>query len=237
MHIAIIMDGNGRWATDRGLRRSVGHRVGADTVDRTVRAACERDVDVLTLYAFSSDNWHRPAPEVAELMRLFLEYLDVQQVRCVAEGIRINVIGRRDRLSAELVDTIERVERATARGRRMLLRLAVDYSAQDALVTAAGRVDTPDAETFYDAMLTATHSVPCVPAVDLLIRTGGEMRLSDFLLWECAYAEFVFIDRLWPDFSETDLARAMCTFDRRQRRFGRVVDGPGAGSRPLETSG
>ena len=197
LSVAIIMDGNGRWATRRGLPRAAGHRAGAEAVRRTVEAAPDLGVGALTLFAFSADNWKRPPKEVATLMRLFARYLRTETPRCLANGVRLEVIGRRDRLPAPLVAAIAATEAATAAGTTLHLRLAVDYSAREAI--RAGRL---------------------LPDVDLLIRTGGERRLSDFLLWECAYAELVFIDKMWPDFGATDLAAAIAAYHSRERRFG-----------------
>lgn len=221
MHVAIIMDGNGRWAAQRGLARTAGHRAGARAVRHTVEAAARSAIDVLTLYAFSADNWTRPSQEVDSLMRLFKRYLVSEAARCAENGVRISVIGQRDRLSDPLVRTIEHAEEITAGGRRLELRLAVDYSARTAIVQAAnldrgGRVT---ADSFERALAAATGAAQTRP-VDLLIRTGGERRLSDFLLWECAYAELLFVDRYWPDFDAAALTTALADFDRRERRFG-----------------
>ena len=202
LHLAIIMDGNGRWATARGLPRTAGHRAGADAVRRVVEMAPRLDVGTLTLFAFSSDNWKRPAREVATLMRLFHRYLAAEAAALQENGVRLSVIGRRDRLAELLVRQIVAAERLTAGGRRLHLRLAVDYSAREAI-----RASVRDSSGLG-------------PDVDLLIRTGGERRLSDFLLWECAYAELHFTDTRWPDFGAADLERALADFHGRQRRFG-----------------
>jgi undecaprenyl diphosphate synthase len=228
MHVAIIMDGNGRWASRRGLPRKAGHRAGAKAVRRIVEAAAKSSVQTLTLYAFSSDNWTRPREEVAHLMRLFKWHLQSEINRCVENGVRLNVIGRRDRLNPELVGIIEKAEAATAAGRRLLLRLAVDYSARDALAQSAHRASNDCAclargnpRACLEAALEAEiHSSIHAGDVDLLIRSGGERRLSDFMLWECAYAELVFVDTFWPDFDEQHLAAALREFERRERRFG-----------------
>ena len=220
LHVAIIMDGNGRWATRRGHPRSAGHAAGARAVSRTVEAATRLGVGTLTLYAFSSDNWTRPAAEVRALMRLFRRYLAAERERCIRNGVRLSIVGRRDRLDPALRHAIEAAEHATAGGSRLHLRVAVDYSARDAIVAAAARLGgdcTRDA--FARALAAATHA-DAAPDVDLLVRTGGEQRLSDFLLWECAYAELRFVPRLWPDFGETDLREAIDDFLRRERRFG-----------------
>ena len=230
MHVAIIMDGNGRWAERRGLSRTIGHQVGARAVRRVVEAAARSGVEVLTLYAFSSDNWARPSAEVASLMRLFKRYLQSEVARCVENDIRLNVIGRRDRLDPELVRIIEQAERVTMGGARLTLRLAVDYSARDAIVHAATlfRAGRQSRDEFAKNLATVTNSAFFAPTVDLLIRTGGERRLSDFLLWECAYAELVFVDDYWPDFDETSFAAALREFHGRERRFGSVAPTPPA---------
>ena len=220
MHTAIIMDGNGRWAERRGLPRSAGHRAGAKAVRRIVEAATRGPIDVLTLYAFSSDNWSRPAHEVATLMRLLKRYLVSETARCLDNGVRLNVIGRRDRLAADLVRTIENTERLTASGKNLHLQLAVDYSARAAIAQAAACMSgTSSSQDFERELAAAVHSVVEAP-VDLLIRTGGERRLSDFLLWESAYAELVFVDTFWPDFDEAAFESALREFGRRERRFG-----------------
>jgi undecaprenyl diphosphate synthase len=192
------MDGNGRWAQARGLSRSAGHRAGAAAVRSVIESAPALGIRALTLYAFSADNWQRPRAEVQTLMRLLRTYLRDETARCIQEGVRRGVIGRRDRLSPTLRVAIAAAERATARGGTLHLRLAVDYSARAAI--AKGDAPLPD--------------------VDLLIRTGGEQRLSDFLLRECAYAELYFTPCAWPDFDEAALVAAVAEFGRRQRRFG-----------------
>jgi undecaprenyl diphosphate synthase len=213
LHIAIIMDGNGRWALARGLARAAGHHAGAQAVRRTVAAAPGLGIGVLTLFAFSADNWRRPPEEVSALMALFVQFLEDETARCVAEGVRLEVIGRRDRLDGALRAAIARAEALTALGSRLRLRLAVDYSGRDAILAAVRGVGTLSRESLAGAL---------GPAVDLLIRTGGERRLSDFLLWECAYAELVFSRRMWPDFAAEDLAGAIREFRGRERRFGAI---------------
>lgn len=213
LHVAIIMDGNGRWALARGLPRVAGHQAGAEAVRRVTEAAPDLGIGALTLFAFSADNWRRPSAEVAALMELFGQFLDSETQRCLENGVRLEVIGRRDRLNGGLCDAITRAERATAHGDRLRLRLAVDYSGRDAILDAVGRTGCLSRESVDRAI---------GPAVDLLVRTGGEQRLSDFLLWECAYAELVFSRRMWPDFGAEDLEGAVREFHGRERRFGGV---------------
>ena len=216
LHVAIIMDGNGRWATARGLPRLAGHRVGMEAVRRVVETAPSQGISILTLYAFSADNWRRPMREVSTLMRLLRLYLAQETSRCIAKGVRLEVIGRRDRLPATVVGMIEDTERKTAKGTRLRLRLAIDYSARHAIMEAAAKSPGADAEEW---------SKNLGPDVDLLIRTSGEQRLSDFLLWESAYAEIIFTPRMWPEFGPDDLAGAVAEFHRRDRRFGAVASG------------
>jgi undecaprenyl diphosphate synthase len=215
LHAAIIMDGNGRWANRRGLPRAAGHRAGAAAVRRTVEAAPDLGISTLTLYAFSEDNWGRPAREVSALMKLLGRYLTQEAERCVANGVHLEAIGRRDRLPAPLVALLEDAERKTAHGARLHLRLAIDYSSRQAILDAARRAASNVSEHQFSALMG--------PDVDLLIRTSGEQRLSDFLLWECAYAELVFTPRMWPDFTADDLAETVAEFHRRERRFGAVA--------------
>jgi undecaprenyl diphosphate synthase len=231
LHVAIIMDGNGRWAQRRGLPRLEGHRRGADAVDRVVQAAPDLGIGTLTLYAFSSDNWRRPSEETGGLMGLFRVYLDKETRRCIENGVRLVVIGRRDRLPADVVAAIATSERATLGGGRLTLRLAIDYSARDAILRAAALAE-PAGELsrsrFARLLARATHAPEEANDVDLLVRTGGEQRLSDFLLWECAYAELVFSPQLWPDFTPGDLEAALAEFRSRQRRFGGLLPAPAA---------
>lgn len=223
LHLAVILDGNGRWATQRGLPRSAGHQAGVGAVRRLIESCPPAGVGTLTLYAFSSDNWTRPEREVRWLLRLFREQLRRESARCQAEGIRLSVIGRRDRLPLPLLTAIDRAESATSAGRRLHLRLAVDYSGRDAIVAAAvALAGRPSAtrEEFSRAVTDGGRGGPTVPPVDLLIRTGGEQRLSDFLLWETAYAELHFTRTMWPDFDAHELRAALLEFRGRERRFG-----------------
>ena len=224
LHVAIIMDGNGRWAVSRGSSRPAGHIEGARTARRIVEAAPQCGIRVLTLYAFSADNWNRPQREVAMLMRLFRRYLLSEVDRCIANGVRLTIIGRRDRVPSEVRKAIESAEEATSEGRTLDLRIAVDYSARDSILRAARRAadNHLSREQFSRLLGEVEHDRGPSREVDLLIRTGGEQRLSDFLLWECAYAELYFSDILWPDFSVKDLHAAVAEFHARERRFGGV---------------
>lgn len=224
-HVAIVMDGNGRWATRRGLPRAVGHREGAKAVRRLVEAARRRGIGTLTLYAFSSDNWRRPAAEVAALMGLFERYLAGEARRCAENGVRLRVIGRRDRLAPGLVVAIEAAEAFTATGEGMELRIAVDYSGRDAILAAVAALPAgvpPTRSALLDALGRTGNGG--APEVDLLVRTGGERRISDFLLWEIAYAELFFLDRLWPDTDAADLDAALAWYTGRERRFGALPE-------------
>ena len=220
-HVAIIMDGNGRWATRRGLPRSAGHRAGVQAVRKVVEAAPDLGVATLTLFAFSSDNWRRPQGEVKTLMSLLRHYLRADIRELIDNGVRLTVIGRRDRLPGGLAQEIAEVERASAHGQRLHLRVAIDYSSRDAILDAAARwrAERAPSRAAFAALL-AEPACEAGADVDLLIRSGGEKRLSDFLLWESAYAELCFVDTLWPDFGADDLRAALAEFHRRERRFG-----------------
>ncbi|MEP7070494.1 MAG: polyprenyl diphosphate synthase, partial [Usitatibacter sp.] len=198
----MIMDGNGRWATAHGLSRSAGHEAGLRTARDIVEAAVREGVGTLTLYAFSSDNWKRPSAEVTALMRLFRRALLGEAKRCLENGVRLTILGRRDRVPSSLRHTIEQVESLTATGSRMHLRVAVDYSARDAVLRAAAamRGEGVTQEGFTEVLARVDHDVMPAREVDLVVRTGGEQRLSDFLLWECAYAELLFVQKMWPEF-------------------------------------
>lgn len=236
LHVAVIMDGNGRWAAMRGLPRLVGHRRGAAAVRRTVEAAPALGIATLTLFAFSSDNWKRPPGEVRGLMALFREFLRSEARPLAERGVRLSVIGRRDRLPASVRRAAAVAEAVTAGGSRLHLRVAVDYSARDAILRAARGLRGPAGATraVFARRLGLAYGSGGAPDVDLLIRTGGERRLSDFLLWESAYAELWFTARMWPDFSPADLAAAVTDFQRRERRFGAL---PGAGIHQPSSNG
>ena len=219
LHVGIIMDGNGRWATRRGLSRLRGHEAGVEAIRRVVEAAPQQGVGTLTLYAFSSDNWRRPKAEVTALMALLRFYLANEVESLVRNGVRLAVIGRRDRLPDGIATAIARAEAATAQGDVLHLRIAVDYSAREAILNAAARAASMGHLTreLFSDLVTGEAGLR---DVDLVIRTSGEKRLSDFLLWESAYAELHFTERMWPDFGSEDLKEALASFHRRQRRFG-----------------
>lgn len=221
LHVAIICDGNGRWATSRGLPRSAGHRQGAEVSRRIIQAAPHCGIHTLTLFALSSANWARPAAEVSAILGLLYEYLQAETDRCVDDGIRLSIIGRKDRLPATLRQAITDAEALTSRGRKLHLRLAVDYSARRAIYQAASRfykATEVSQDAFSNVLSEVQHGGST--DVDLLIRTGGEQRLSDFLLWECAFAEFVFVEKRWPDFAPEDLRNAVQQFAMRERTRG-----------------
>ena len=225
IHVAIIMDGNGRWANGRGLPRTAGHVAGVNAVRTVVDGAARRGVSMLTLYAFSSDNWKRPLTEVSAIMQLLVRRLPAESQRLADEGVRLSVIGRRDRLSGEVLRAVAAAEALTRRGTVLHLRLALDYSSRGALACAARHLrgsDSAGRAALQRALARAYHTTTPVPDVDLLIRTGGEQRLSDFLLWECAYAELYFTARRWPDFDDAALDEALAEFHNRQRRFGKL---------------
>ncbi len=227
IHVAILLDGNGRWAASRGLPRSEGHRAGVAAVRRVVRAAASLGIGTLTLYAFSSDNWERPATEVNSLLGLLEDYLRADAPECSAKGVRLRVIGRRDRIPRSLVEAIESAERQTAAGRALDLRIALDYSSREAILRAScwmlSSLEVSDRE-FARRLGQVTNAGGPVTDVDLLIRTGGEQRLSDFMLWECAYAELHFTPRMWPEFDVADLEAAVEDYFSRERRFGRLPE-------------
>jgi undecaprenyl diphosphate synthase len=222
IHVGIIMDGNGRWAAARGLPRTSGHRAGLRTARRIVESATRAGVGTLTLYAFSSDNWSRPSPEVSALMRLLRRSLIIESKRCLENGVRLTIVGRRDRLPAALVVAIEEAEQLTAHGRNLHLRVAIDYSARESIMRAAALAggEPVTRDRFGRLLAQANHDPFPIADVDLLVRTGGEQRLSDFLLWECAYAELHFTRCMWPDFSENEFLSALSEFQVRERRFG-----------------
>jgi len=239
LHVGIIMDGNGRWATQRGLPRVAGHREGVAAVRRIVEHAPELRIRVLTLYAFSSDNWARPAQEVQSIFWIIRAFLRLECARLRKNGVQLEAIGRRDRIPRALLREIEHAEAATASGRTLHLRIAIDYSSRSAIAEAAAAclpspVEPLTAERMR-AAITQTLTSDC-GEVDLLIRTGGEKRLSDYLLWESAYAELFFTNRMWPEFGEADLGEAVHEFRHRERRFGAVPAIPAQPSSALAES-
>jgi undecaprenyl diphosphate synthase len=214
-YVAIIMDGNARWAAEHGLPVLEGHREGARTLKQTVRNAVELDVKELTVYAFSTENWTRPRDEVEGLMAMFAELIESETPELDEEGVRMRFIGRRDEVSDDLRERMERAERVTADNRRMTLYVAFNYGGRAEIVDAARRFTDGEEDDFRKFLYAPEMTDP-----ELLIRTSGERRLSNYLLWQCAYSELVFSDKLWPDFSKDDLASALEDFAVRERRFG-----------------
>lgn len=221
LHVAIICDGNGRWGTSRGLPRSAGHKAGAEAASRVIECAPHLGIHTLTLFALSAANWKRPKPEIDAILEILREYLSEETEHCVNEGIRLSIIGRRDRVPAMLRDAIAAAEALTSGGKRLHLRLAIDYSARQVIYQAATKfykVKDLSSDAFADLLSEVQRGGST--DVDLLIRTGGEQRISDFLLWECAFAEFVFLDKRWPDFTPADLRGAVLEFEKRERTRG-----------------
>jgi undecaprenyl diphosphate synthase len=225
-HVAIIMDGNGRWAKSRRLPRVAGHRQGVEAVRRTVRAAGDLGIEALTLYAFSSENWRRPAAEIADLMGLLRRYVRSELEELAREGVKLRIIGDYRKLEPDLVRMLDEAVEKTAGNSRLTLAIALNYGAQDELLRAArrlmreARAGELDPDTLDDATFEARLDTVGLPRLDLLIRTSGEQRLSNFLLWQAAYAELVFTDTLWPDFDREHLVAAIELFGRRERRYG-----------------
>ena len=219
LHVAIIMDGNGRWAHLRNLPRTAGHHAGVGALREIVHAAPGAGIATLTVYAFSSDNWTRPAAEIGGIFALLRSFLDRELARLVAAGVRLTFIGRRDRVPGDVLAAIAHAEVVTAPGTTLHLRIALDYSARDSILRAASARNASEDANCRDAFA-ARLMADGAPDVDLMIRTGGEQRLSDFLLWECAYAELYFTACLWPDFDTEALADALMDFHARDRRFG-----------------
>jgi undecaprenyl diphosphate synthase len=220
-HVAIIMDGNGRWAEARGLPRLAGHREGSESVRAVTREARRLGLQALTLYAFSAQNWARPPDEVAGLMQLLAEYLDAERDEIMDNAIRLNAIGELERLPAFVRDRLERLSRESAGNRGMTLTLALSYDAREEITQAARRAAAEArGATFGAADLEARLWTAGLPELDLLVRTSGERRISNFLLWQCAYAELAFSEVLWPDFREVELLRTLSDYQARERRFG-----------------
>jgi undecaprenyl diphosphate synthase len=225
-HVGIIMDGNGRWAAARGLPRALGHKAGAEAARRAIEAAAEAGIGWLTLFAFSSENWRRPPDEVQDLTLLMRHYLNTEVARLVREGVRLRVIGERERFGPELVRAIARAEEATASGTRLNLNVALSYGGRAEIASAAREIARRvaagelDADSVDERMFGGFLGTAGMPDPDLIIRTSGEQRISNFLLWQAAYAEFVFQDVLWPDYGAAQLDAAIAEFARRDRRFG-----------------
>ncbi|HEX9703770.1 MAG TPA: isoprenyl transferase [Gemmatimonadales bacterium] len=228
-HVAVIMDGNGRWARERQLPRPFGHRAGMKAVRETVEGAIEAGVEILTLFAFSDENWQRPPSEISALMSLLEEYIDAEAAELREQGVQVRILGERSRLGPAAQAAVERVERVTAAGTQLVLNLCISYSSR-AEITRAARLlaeevargartlDQVDEDALQDKLYTARGSDP-----DLLIRTSGEQRLSNFLLWQLAYAELYITPVLWPDFTRRTLFQAILDYQRRDRRFGKVT--------------
>jgi undecaprenyl diphosphate synthase len=229
LHVAIIMDGNGRWAKQRGMPRVLGHRAGVNALKRTVEGAQSQNVGVLTVFGFSTENWRRPAHEVSELMSLLKAYVESDLERLARAGVRVRIIGRRTGLSADIAEVIERAEQRTAQNTQFTLQVAFNYGGQADITDAArafaeavarGEVQPSDlTEATFERYL----STAAAPAPDLIVRTSGERRISNFLLWECAYAELIFQDVLWPDYGPEALAAAIAEYRRRDRRYGGIA--------------
>ena len=223
-HVAIIMDGNGRWAKQRGLPRLAGHRAGAKNIRRIVEVFVEYDVKYVSLFAFSTENWGRPRGEVTGLLRIFHEMIDRELNLLHEKGVRVCHSGRLDRLPVELQRKVERAVELTKNNTRMTLNIAFDYGARAEMVDAVRRLleDQVSPEEVGEISLRERLYSPEIPDPDLVIRTGGETRLSNFLLWQAAYSELYFIEALWPDFGRTEIEKALATYTRHERRFGRV---------------
>jgi undecaprenyl diphosphate synthase len=225
-HVAIIMDGNGRWAKQRGLPRAAGHRAGAEAVRRALQAAADHGVEVLTIYAFSSENWRRSEEEISDLTALMRFYLEREIKTLEKEQVRLKLIGDYSAFGGELVDRLERAVERTANNTRLTLVIALNYGSRAEIAGAARKlalraaVGDMDASTIDEAAISSELQTAQLPDLDLLIRTSGEVRLSNFLLWQAAYAELLFVDTLWPDFGEQDFIDALSTFAARNRRFG-----------------
>jgi undecaprenyl diphosphate synthase len=228
-HLAIIMDGNGRWAEQRGMPRWKGHEMGAQAVRRVSEAACRRGIPILTLFAFSSENWKRPASEIRALFNLFHSYLISERKNLVRDGIRISAFGRRDRLPSKVSNALSAAEIATRDGSRLHVRIALDYGARYEIIEAIRSLARDfiekkmEPEHITEDWLTGKLSPEAIPDPDLIIRTAGEQRLSNFLLWQSAYSELYFCSKLWPDFDESDLEEALADFHRRNRKFGALA--------------
>jgi undecaprenyl diphosphate synthase len=228
-HLAVIMDGNGRWAEQRGMPRWKGHEMGAHAVRRIAEAACRREIPILTLFAFSSENWKRPAKEIRVLFSLFHRYLLAERQSLLKNDIRVSAFGRRDRLPALVCGALSATEKATRNCKRLHLRIALDYGSRHEIVEVARSLAREvvqrelQLEQITEDRFAKRLSPDAVPDPDLIIRTAGEQRLSNFLLWQSAYSELYFCPKLWPDFEESDLEEALVEFHSRTRKFGALV--------------
>ena len=229
-HVAIIMDGNGRWATQRGLERQEGHIAGAEAVSAAVRAAAKASVDYVTLYTFSTENWGRPEAEINAIMELFCHMVASRAEELAEQGVRVKIMGERSRFSEKVLSKIDDIEQTTAEGKRLTLILAFNYSSRREMLlatqaiarrVAAGEIEVEDID---EAMFSASLMTADIPDPDLIIRTSGEYRLSNFLLWQASYSELYFPEVLWPDFGEEDFNRALEMYAGRERRYGLVTD-------------
>ena len=229
-HVAIIMDGNGRWATQRGLERQEGHIAGAEAVSAAVRAAAKAGVDYVTLYTFSTENWGRPEAEINAIMELFCHMVASRAEELAEQGGRVKIMGERSRFSEKVLSKIDDIEQTTAEGKRLTLILAFNYSSRREMLlatqaiarrVAAGEIEVEDID---EAMFSASLMTADIPDPDLIIRTSGEYRLSNFLLWQASYSELYFPEVLWPDFGEEDFNRALEMYAGRERRYGLVTD-------------
>ena len=229
-HVAIIMDGNGRWATQRGLERQEGHIAGAEAVSAAVRAAAKAGVDYVTLYTFSTENWGRPEAEINAIMELFCHMVASRAEELAEQGVRVKIMGERSRFSEKVLSKIDDIEQTTAEGKRLTLILAFNYSSRREMLlatqaiarrVAAGEIEVEDID---EAMFFASLMTADIPDPDLIIRTSGEYRLSNFLLWQASYSELYFPEVLWPDFGEEDFNRALEMYAGRERRYGLVTD-------------
>lgn len=229
-HVAIIMDGNGRWATQRGLERQEGHIAGAEAVSAAVRAAAKAGVDYVTLYTFSTENWGRPEAEINAIMELFCHMVASRAEELAEQGVRVKIMGERSRFSEKVLSKIDDIEQTTAEGKRLTLILAFNYSSRREMLlatqaiarrVAAGEIEVEDVD---EAMFSASLMTADIPDPDLIIRTSGEYRLSNFLLWQASYSELYFPEVLWPDFGEEDFNRALEMYAGRERRYGLVTD-------------
>ena len=223
-HVAIIMDGNGRWAKNRGLPRIMGHYKGAEVAENIVECAIELGIKHLTLFAFSTENWNRPKEEVNALFELLRNYLKNKKEKIYSLGVRVRFIGRKDRIRKDLLELMRQIEEESRENKKLILNLAIDYGGRDDIIRAVNKVLKEGKEKIDEETFSYYLDLSCSPDPDLLIRTGGEKRISNFLLWNLAYTELYFTDVLWPDFNRQEFLKAIEDFSNRKRKFGRVID-------------